>query len=253
MRHLIATARLAPFLLLGMPLTRHQPEPAPDPGGEGAPKGAPATPPAAGTPPTAAPPGQFQEGWLNDRLAQAKRSAEADLLKSLGFSDAEAAKKAVAKSKELEDAAKTDAQRKDDELKAANAKAGDADTYRTLLAARAETELKTLPEAAQVSIKLLAGDDPVKLLNAIDIARTMAAPTAPAAVTTTPVVVAKPPLTPAANTVGTAGGPASAPGSPVDHLAAWEDLKVKNPYAAAQYLMAHERAITDARTLKATT
>ena len=50
------------------------------------------TPPAAVVPP--APASAADPAWLPDRIAQAKRSAEADLLKSLGFESPEAAKAA---------------------------------------------------------------------------------------------------------------------------------------------------------------
>lgn len=245
MRNHILTSRLAPFVLSALPQRRLFPDPAPDPGGEGG-KGAPPPPPPAkveGAPPPAKDgnSGQFSPDWLNDRLAQAKRSAETDLLKSLGYTDAAAAKKAGDDLKKLQDASKTESERKDEELKTANAKAKEADAYKTLLAGRAEQELLTLPDAARASIKALAGDDPVKLLNAIDLAKAMATP--PPAAGTPPVPGAKAPVPPPANTSNAGGNPDGATTSPVNHLAVWRDYKAKNPFAAAQYMLMHQQAI----------
>lgn len=217
-------------------------------------------PPPAGTgqqapPAGAAPPaggdgkgsGQFEPGWLNERIAQAKRAAEADLLKRLGTTDPEAAAKAIAKAKELEDAQKSELQRKDEELKAATQAATQAKTYQDALTRRVQADLAQLPEAAQEKVKALAGDDPIKLMDAIDLVRAVGA-TAPAgqqAPAGAP--QQRPPVPPAANTTNAAGGPPSAPGSATDHLAVWRDMQGKNPMAAAHYFLAHQADIVAAQ------
>lgn len=201
-------------------------------------------------------PGQFEPGWLNDRIAQAKRAAQQELLQQLGIQDPEEAKKVVTEGKKALDASKTDLERKDDEIKALRAVAGEAKTLREKLTARADAELAALPEAARERVKALAGDDPVKLLDAIDLARAMSggsqqqqsttgqqgASSAPAGA---PAQGGKPPVPPAANTTGAAGGPPSAPGSPTDHLAVWRDMQGKNPLAAAHYYLANQAAIVE--------
>ena len=83
-------------------------------GGGGAP--APAQTPPAGTPPPATPAAtppapEKDPDWLGKRIANAKKSAEADVLKQLGVTDVEAAKKAIADLKAKEDAEKTAAQK----------------------------------------------------------------------------------------------------------------------------------------------
>lgn len=270
---LAAHASNSPF---GRSTVHFQPDKAGDGSGEG---GTPAggAPPAAGAPaggssqqqPKAGDsgdkgdgkgnPGQFEPGWLNDRIAQAKRAAQQELLQQLGITDPEEAKKVVTEGKKALDASKTDLERKDDEIKALRTVAGEAKTLREKLTARAEAELAALPEAARDRVKALAGDDPVKLLDAIDLARAMAggsqqqtqqtnttgqqgASSAPAGA---PAQGGKPPVPPAANTTGAAGGPPSAPGSPTDHLAVWRDMQGKNPLAAAHYYLANQAAIVE--------
>lgn len=231
---------ILPFLALGMPITRHFPDPVPDPGGEGGAKPPPVgTPPAPPAPPPAPPSGNVGDpGWLNERVAQAKRAEREAVLKEMGVSDPEAAKKAIAKAKELEDASKSELERKDAELKTANVKASERDAYHIALTKRADSELASFTAEQQTKIKAIAGDDPVKILEAADLARAMGgAPVPVAAPGAIPPAPTKPPLPPAANTTGAAGGsPPSAPTSPTDHKAVWEGLKAKDPMAAASYL-----------------
>ncbi len=266
--------KMSPFLFSGLlpALCSIQGLPGADVGGGGTPP----APPAGGTPAAAGAPapdpktnsGQFDPNWLNDRLTQAKRNAEADLLKDLGVSDKDAAKKLLADGKTAADAQKTELQRKDDEIKALQPHKAQADTYRTALQLRADTELKTLPEAAQTRIKSLVGEgaDPLKVLEAVDLARAMApAAGAPAGTnaggqqgqgqpgqgSAPGQGQPQPPVVPAgANTTGALGGPPSAGGSPPDHLAIWTDMQGKNPMAAAQYFLANQQAIVSAQQAK---
>lgn len=211
--------------------------------------------------------GQFQPAWLNERVAQAKRNAEAEVLKRLGVSDVDAAAKAIAKAKELEDASKSELQRKDDRIKALEPHEQQAKSYRDALDKRAQVELARLPPAAQERIKAIAGDDPIKVLESVDLALAMSGQqgttqqgtpaagqqgqpppgqSAPAQGSSTQ-QQGKPPVPPAANTSGALGGPPSANGSPPDHLAIWKDMQTKNPMAAAHYFIAHQDVIVAAQ------
>lgn len=241
-----------------------------DGGGGGTP---PVQPPAnpAGTPPAVNPPQPRNEGgqfdtdptWLPGRIKQAKENAEKEVLASLGVKDVEAAKKLLDEGKKAADAQKTELQRKDDEITSLKPAVAERDQYRDALTTRANAELATLPEAAQASIKLMLGDkpDPIKVLNAVDMARAMvpaSAPPAgqqgqgqPGAAPSAPLQgQAKPPVPPAANTSGAQGGPPSADGSPPDHHAAWQAMQAKNPMAAAHYFLAHEAEIVAAQQAK---
>lgn len=235
-----------------------QPGGAPPVGTPAPPAGA--APPAGGTPPKEAGNGQFEPGWLNDRIAQAKRSAETELLKKLGVDDPEAAAKILAEGKKAIDANKTELEKKDEQIKSLEKTAKKADGYQKKLSERAQAELSQLPAAAQEKIKALVGDDadPIKLLETIDLAKAMGggAPQQPAGAPSgapqpgqpqgTPAGQGKPPVPAPANTSGAAGGPPSAPGSPTDHLAVYRDMQSKNPMAAAHYMLANQQAIVEA-------
>jgi hypothetical protein len=227
--------------------------------------GTPPTPPASGTAPageSAGNAGQFKPEWLNERIAQAKTNAAAEarasLLKELGVPDAAAAAKLLEDGKKAADAQLTELQRRDARIKELEPATAQAAALRDALAKRVGVELATLPEAAQASIKALAGDDPIKVLEAIDLAKAMAgAPTAtppsgaPQPAPAAPAQGTKPPVAPAANTTAAAGGPPSAAGSPPDHLAVWQGYLDKgNPMAAAQYFAGHEQEIVAAKLQK---
>lgn len=282
--------RLSPFTFLGLlPLDCFtQGLPGTDGGGGGAGGGGGGAPPAQGGTPAAggtaagqpanggaggttpAPnPGQFEPGWLNERIGQAKTSARTDLLKELGVPDVDAAKKLLEDGKKAVDANKTELQRKDDRIRELEPVKAQADTYREALGKRASAELGRLPQQAQDKIKAMFGDnpDPIKVLEAIDLANAMATGTqgsaggqhgqgqpaggAPQQGATPPNgVQGTPPAAPPANTTASAGGPPSATGSPPDHYAIWMEMREKNPMAAAQYLIANQAAIVAASQAK---
>lgn len=271
-----ALSTLFPF---GRSTLHHYPEPAGDGTGEGQAQGG--TPPANGAsngaPPPAgeanggAPPakgegsgnpnsnpGQFKPEWLNDRIAQAKRAERDAVLKELGITDPNAAKQLLEAGQKAIDATKSELQRKDEENQALRTVADQAKVYGDALTKRATAELNKLPEEARERVKAIAGDDPVKLLETIDLALTMGTkagadsgnaggqsgqgqPAGQGA----PQQGQKQPVPPAANTTGAAGGPPSASGSETDHLAVWRDMQSKNPFAAAQYFLAHQTAIVE--------
>jgi len=237
-------------------------------GGGQAPPAAPAssggaTPPAAAAPPAdpAKPnPGQFEPGWLNDRVEQAKRAERTELLKQLGVTDVEAAKAMLEEGKKAKDATKSEVQRLQEQIDALTPTKAQAENYQKQLDTIATTELKKLPPAAQERIKALVGEkpDPIKLLDAIGLANAMTeapggtpagqqgqqapgqTPGAPGQGTTPP---APPPMAPPANTTGALGGPPSAPRTPTDHFAHWQWLQEKQPMRAAAYYLEHQNEI----------
>lgn len=103
----------------------------------------PATTPGQQTPPAATPPvvpaansGQGDGGdpaWLPDRLKRAKESAISDLLKTLGLDSADDLTALVTDAKKRQDGEKTDLQKAQDALKAAQTKATQAEQRATQL------------------------------------------------------------------------------------------------------------------------
>lgn len=272
--------RISPFFFTGLSLLICNTQGLPGDGGGG---GGSPTPPANAPPPpngggepsgAPAPPqprtehGRFDSdpAWLPGRIKQAKESAQRELLQTLGVTDPEQAKKLLEEGKKSADAQKTELERRDERIKALEPAVAERDQYRAALEKRAEAELGTLPAAAQEKIKAMFGDkpDPLKVLEAVDLARTMGATTTPAAGAPAQgqqgqgqpgqpagaPAQGRPPAAPPASTTGTPGGPPSATGSPPDHLAIWQDLKTKNPMVAGQYLLAHQQEIVEAQQAK---
>lgn len=257
------------------------PAPAATPTAGGAPPAANAPPAggAGGTPGQGQPPpaggdqgrndaGQFQPAWLNDRIKQARESERRELLSTLGVTDPEAAKKLLEEGKKAVDATKSELQRKDEENKTLKAQADKATEYEKGLKTRADAAMAKLSPEAQAKVTAVAGADPLKVLDTIDLLTTLGPPPAAGAQAggtpgTTPngqqgqgqpapaaPGQGKPPVQPAASTTAALGGPPSANGSPPDHLAIWQDMVSKNPLAASHYYLANQRAIVEAQQQK---
>jgi hypothetical protein len=195
------------------------------------PPGALATPaaPVAAPAPPASPP-DTEPKWVNERIAQAKRSAEADLLKALGVDSVDAGKAAVAAARAKADSEKTAEQRATEEK--ARADSLDAQVAKitlrdTEVAARMMVGLSPEQIAA---VKGSAGDNPSEQIRMIYLLTptwakdappaTAAPPTAPTAPSTT----APPPGAPN----GTAPPPGSARGT-------YEGIRERNPFEAAAF------------------
>lgn len=191
---------------------------------------APQKPPAAApqepaAPPAAQPPGE-EPGWLKPRLEQAQRAAQADLLKSLGAEKPEDLAAKLKRLDELETASLTEQERIQKQLADLTPRAQRAESLEATVKQYATRELAGLTEAQQNAVKVLAGEDPSRVLTAIEqLKPTWVATPAPAA--------------PPANTAPPAAAPAAATGSPVDHKAEFERLKQTNPFEAARYRIEH--------------
>ena len=276
--------RISPFMFTGLSLLTCFTQGLPGEGGgggggtppAGAPAGAPpagAAPPAGGqqTPPAGELPPVGEPGWVKERVKQAKDSQLRETIQALGITDIEAGKKLLEDGKKAADAQKTEIQRKDDEIKALTPHKDTADRYGKYLQEQATEVLSKLTPEQQTTVKGLAGEDPIKVLQAaklLGVAPSAAVAGAPQ--TGAPAGAPNGALPPGqagipgqgtpptalpgaapANTTGAHGGPPSATQSPVNHLAVWEDMKAKNPFAAGQYLLEHQAAIVEARQAKA--
>ncbi len=218
-----------------------------------APAPAPAAPPA---PVPAAPP--VDPAWLGDRINQAKRSGQGELLSKYGVKTADELDAKLARLRELETASLTDAQRQQQELETLRTQATSAAPAIAVIKTRVERELKQLTDDQRAAVIAIAGEDPTAQLRTIDAlsptwglapagsaaaaaaAPTAAAPSAPAA----PAPSAPAPLPPPGNTVAPGAAPAPVvPGSPPDHKAHYDSIKKTNPIAAAHYLKRHQDQI----------
>lgn len=175
--------------------------------------------------------------WLPERIEQAKRSAQADALKALGVESFDAAKAAIAKARELEEASKTEIQRLSEKALALEPLAKRAAELDATVARYADAELAKLSEAQRAAVAAIAGDDKARALATIDALRptwvaAAAAPTAASAPIPAPANTSQVPAPKAA--MATAG---------VDHKATYEGMRATNPVMAAQYLSAHSREI----------
>ncbi len=211
------------------------PPAAPPPVAPATPAPAPAPPaPPAVVPPATAPPAQGDPGWLNDRLKQAKRSAENAVLANLGITDLAAAKAAIDAAKEAEEANKTVEQRAADlaaELKSTTAEKQRLSDVTTEHAARM---LGVLTVEQQAAVTAIAGDDAAGQLRAIGVLAptwTKAEEAAQAAVAAATASTTAPP----ADSAPPPGAPNGTTTSPPDHRTVYETTRTNNPFAAAAY------------------
>jgi len=138
---------------------------------------------------------------------------------------------------------------------------------RNLIKAQADAALKSLPEAAQATVKAAAGNDPVKLLELIMSAQALipgaqpaAAATAATTATATAAGTAATTATAGAAAAGTAAAralpapaataaagqpPPAAGATQVNHRQVWMEMRDKHPMAAAHYALEHEAEIFD--------
>lgn len=216
-----------------------EPPPKPPEGGGGAPPGAPpAAPPAGG--------GDQEPSWLKGRLEREQETTRKAILAELGVPDVKDGKAALAELKKRQDAEKSDLEKKDGRIKELEPQAARAVELEKTVKARADVELAALTEEQKTAVKAIAGDDPAKVLTAIDTLKPTwkAAPAAPPP--------GAPPPKPAPGST-TAAGPPPAPAAPpatVDHLALYDELQKSNPMQAAHYRELYGAQITAAREAK---
>jgi hypothetical protein len=197
---------------------------------------APVTPAAAAP---AAPAGatiELSNTALNDRIAQAKRAAQADLLKELGVADVAAAKTRIAAAQAAEDASKTQAQKDAEAIARLTPLAQQVESARATFATIAADQMSGLTDVQQAAVKALAGDDPALQINAIKALRpswgapatvtatlpapTTTAPASPAGTGTPATPTAPAPLPAPVSSAPAAPGPApTSPNPPADLVA----------------------------------
>jgi hypothetical protein len=177
---------------------------------------------------------------LDETRTKAENDAKAALLKSLGVTDEGALKTAVEQYRKLEDEKRSDLEKRDARIKDLEPKAQRADALEQVVKRQVDVGLAGLSEAQREGVKRLAGDDPLRQLEAIEVFRNALppAPLAPPAL----------PIPPAANTAAPPAPPPAGTSTPhVDHLATYQALQKSNPMRAAHYYLTNNAAIVAAQ------
>lgn len=196
--------------------------------------------------PPPAPPGEAADPgdgslpkWVAARLEQAKRSAAADVLRTIGAETPEAAKAAVERAKAAADAEKSAADRAAEATQRAATLQKERDDLHSTVGVYAAAQLSALTAEQRAAVTALAGDNPAAQLRTIDALRPTwaVAPPPPPAVAAPPAAPAPPaPLAAPANTAAPTNAPAaSPPPAATDHLAVLKNLETTNPIRAARY------------------
>ena len=240
------------------------PAPAAQPPAPPAPPPAPPPPPPAAAVPPApldADPGDGSlPKWVTARIEQAKRAGEKAALSAIGVENADEAKAAVVKARELEEAQKSEIEKANAKAAALAPKAQRADVLEAIVAERVTRELSALTVEQKQAVLTGAGEDPAAQLRLIDALKpTWAAPPAPstpaappaASSAPAPAPAAPPPLPAPATTAPPAPAPPANPGPTNNHLAEWERLKEENPFRASAYYRNHGRDIEAAKKARA--
>lgn len=209
-------------------------------------------------------PAQFKARLDETRVAAERRAAE-QFAKDLGVS-VDDAKKLIADAKAHNDAQKSEVQRLTERLAAEKARLAEFEAYKDAVEAQAAAELASLSDAQRAAVEDLAGESPAARLKAIaklrptwaaaqkagddaaKAATALAAAEAAKAAEDAAKRAPPPKLPPPASTAPAAPPPVPAqPGTPTNHHAVYEALKVSNPAAAARYRVQHEAAIRAAQ------
>lgn len=181
-------------------------------------------------PPAAKPAAKAGEepDWLLPRLERERNK----VLKDLGVTNLDDAKKAIELAKAAEDAKKSDAEKKAQAEAALSAAQGRVQEMAEALGALAQGQMNALTDAQKNAVLAVAGDDPAKQIKTIEALRpTWASAAAPAA----PAVAQAPKDTAPAPAAPKDGDVAPPPDAKTIH----SELKKTNPILAARYAMAN--------------
>ena len=179
--------------------------------------------------------------WLPERLNRAQEKARSALLAELGIDDPAKAKAANAAAKKAEEDAKSLTDRITESTTRANKAESRADRLSAITTEFAARQMMGLTAEQQEAVRAIAGEDAAEQLNAITIlsptwAKQAASGAAP------PVAPAKPPI-PVNGTAPQHNAPDGANVSTPNHREVHASLMQKNPFAAANYGLAHLREV----------
>jgi hypothetical protein len=173
--------------------------------------------------------------WLKGRLEGAQKAA----LEGLGVTDPAKAKELLAAAAKAEEDAKTAAQKLGETSTALSSAKAELARQQAVTAEHAARMMIGLTAEQQAAVKAIAGEDAATQLRTITaLTPTWAAAGTPAGGALPP-APPKAPATPPGGTAPPAAPPPGDPSSPPDHAAIHAELLKTNPFAAAQYGLAH--------------
>lgn len=222
---------------------------------------APIVPPVADDPAIVKIPSAKLKERLDESKALGAKEAVAQLAADLGV-DIDTAKRIIGEAKAKDDAQKSEVQRLTEQLAAERAKLTEFDTYKGAVDAQAAEAMASLTDAQRAAVEGLAKSPPDRLKAIAALRPTWAAVAQAqadgaaqakaaadkAAADAAAEAAKKAPVPAGATTAPATPPPAPAtPGTPTNHHAVWQDLKVSNPAAAAMYRVKHEAAIRAAQ------
>jgi pyruvate dehydrogenase E2 component (dihydrolipoamide acetyltransferase) len=213
--------------------------------------------PAVPTPAPAAPTPATQSDdakephWLAARLQRHEEAARKSLLKELGVEDPKDAKKALADYKARVEAEKSDLQKANERAASNEAAAKERDVYRAKVEAWAKAEFDKLGDAQKAAIERLAGDDPLKRADAIELLRPTWGVSAPPAGAAAPAAAPAAPTAPAPIAAPANIAPPPAAPRPSAVQTPWEKFKQiekeQGSVAASLFYNFHSRDIETSR------
>jgi len=167
---------------------------------------------------------------LSKRLEQAKHAAQTELLKTLGITDVEEAKAALAAHVAQKEAAKTTEQK----LAALELQ---AKTAAEALDTAVKQAVGRITPEQKAAVDAIAGDD--KALWVKTYAAMSPTWTTPASVATSAPAAPAAPVVPATSAPAAPAPSPTGATSPPNHKARYAHLQTENPFAAAAYLQKH--------------
>jgi hypothetical protein len=182
--------------------------------------------------------------------AKAKQEAEATYLKALGVTNIDEAKAKIEAQKKLEEEKLSELQRRDKAIEELKPKAERASALESVVKRQADAELAKLTDPQRAAVQRLAGDDPVKVWDALEVLAPTWASVAPAAPPAATAPAAPKPLPAAATTMPAPRAPSPTNPQQVTEspLATWERLTAEQkPHLAAVYYLQNSAAIIAAQ------
>jgi hypothetical protein len=205
--------------------------------------------PAVAPPPAAQSAKTFDEATVKQMIAAAEGERERAILKGLGVAEAKDAKAAIEAWRKAEEANKTELQKAIEKAAAHEADANALGGYKTKLESMVKADLDKLTPEQRGAVQRLAGEDPLKVADAIEVLRPTWAQLAPAVTTTAApgaaTIAAPPPMAPPANS----GVPPAAPrpGTPKSKWDEFDQLRTNNDPRANAFYTLHSHAIEASR------
>lgn len=172
---------------------------------------------------------------------RASAKARADLLQSLGAKDIDEARAALKRYQEAEEAQKSELQKLVEAKTKLEAEAKLGASYRDRLGQMVGQQIAALTPEQKAAVERLAGNDPLKIADALEVLRPTWAVSAPVVPAAPQVAPAAPPAPAPASAALPAGAPP--PSAQKNKYQEYEELRLKNPMLAPYYYASHRTEI----------